>query len=64
MTNLEKLRRMSLEDFARYLAGMTAWYDEVGYCCYCAPHDGVQEGVLNYEEATEEWIKWLKEEAK
>ena len=61
MTNLERLKKMSLEKFASFMTSETMLdWDQVSLSYKWKGFDGY---VKTREEAFYSWLKWLKEES-
>jgi len=60
MTNKEKLQTAAEDELAEMLVRITEYIDDFGHTHYASPNGF----CLSVEEAKEEIIKWLKEEAK
>lgn len=60
MTNLEKLQKASLKELVELLVDITEYVDDFGHTHYASPNGY----YLSREEAEEEIIKWLKEDAR
>ena len=63
MTNEEKIKNLSTEQLASVLSFLTHHYDtQFGFTFWGSPFHGRDK--LDAKESQEDFVKWLKEEAK
>jgi len=63
MTNEERLKRLSTEQLARVLSRLTRYYDGLIGCTFWqSPFSGRDR--CDAADSQEDFIKWLKEDAK
>lgn len=61
MTNADKIRAKSDEQLATDYAALTFWADETDMPYYSGPEE--EDSHLNFDEAYNKWLRWLKQEA-